>query len=110
MDRITHDIPAGICRGLDQKYSTGDLVRSFCIKLVSDSDFTIKDSPVIRILYLKIPNDVFFVNGCFWHRHEGCKYSYTLMSVKNFWLNKFASTVERDYIKRTTINQLVGMS
>lgn len=39
---------------------------------------------------------VIFVNGCFWHRHKGCKYSYTPKSNTDFWLQKFKENVKRD--------------
>ena len=37
-----------------------------------------------------------FVHGCFWHRHEGCKYAYTPKSRIAFWTEKFAANVARD--------------
>ena len=40
-----------------------------------------------------------FVNGCFWHRHKGCKYAYNPKSRQNFWQDKFAKTVFRDQEK-----------
>jgi len=39
-----------------------------------------------------------FVHGCFWHRHTGCKYSYTPKSRVEFWSQKFAANVERDRV------------
>jgi DNA mismatch endonuclease (patch repair protein) len=39
---------------------------------------------------------VIFVNGCFWHRHENCRLSYTPKSNQNFWEKKFSDTVKRD--------------
>src|SRR5690349_18669614 len=39
---------------------------------------------------------VVFVNGCFWHRHPGCKLAYTPKSNESFWQQKFASNVLRD--------------
>lgn len=39
---------------------------------------------------------VIFVHGCFWHRHKGCKYSYTPKSNVAFWQDKFESNVARD--------------
>ncbi len=39
---------------------------------------------------------VIFVHGCFWHRHEGCKYAYVPKSRKEFWNNKFTQNVVRD--------------
>ena len=37
-----------------------------------------------------------FVHGCFWHRHEGCRYAYTPKSRIAFWTKKFAGNVARD--------------
>ncbi len=49
---------------------------------------------------------VIFVNGCFWHRHENCKYAYAPKSRREFWLKKFDETVKRD---RTNQEMLVNM-
>jgi len=43
---------------------------------------------------------VIFVHGCFWHRHEGCKYAYTSKTRKDFWDQKFKNNIER-HIKVT---------
>lgn len=37
-----------------------------------------------------------FVHGCFWHRHEGCKFCYTPKSRIEFWNAKFEGTIRRD--------------
>jgi DNA mismatch endonuclease (patch repair protein) len=39
---------------------------------------------------------VIFVHGCFWHRHQGCKYAYTPKSRLDFWGRKFEGNVMRD--------------
>ncbi len=39
---------------------------------------------------------VIFVHGCFWHRHSGCKYSYTPKSRIEFWKRKFEKNIEAD--------------
>lgn len=36
------------------------------------------------------------VHGCFWHRHEGCKFCTTPASNRRFWKTKFDETVKRD--------------
>lgn len=41
-----------------------------------------------------------FVNGCFWHRHEGCKKASTPKSNQEFWNAKFERNKARD--KRVT--------
>lgn len=37
-----------------------------------------------------------FINGCFWHGHEGCRY-YTIPKTNTqFWINKVQRNKERD--------------
>ena len=39
---------------------------------------------------------VVFVNGCFWHGHEGCKYFVPPKTNTEFWYAKFKYNQERD--------------
>lgn len=39
---------------------------------------------------------VVFVNGCFWHKHESCKYFVWPKNNAEFWHNKITSNIERD--------------
>ena len=39
---------------------------------------------------------VIFVNGCFWHMHEGCKYFVWPKNNAGFWKNKILGNVKRD--------------
>ena len=39
---------------------------------------------------------VVFVHGCFWHRHEGCRYATDPATRPDFWSAKFDSNVQRD--------------
>lgn len=41
---------------------------------------------------------VIFVNGCFWHKHEGCKYFVWPKSNPEFWKSKIEETVHRDIL------------
>ena len=42
---------------------------------------------------------VIFVNGCFWHGHEGCKYFVWPKSNPDFWKKKIESNIKRDQQK-----------
>lgn len=42
---------------------------------------------------------VIFVNGCFWHGHEGCRYFVWPKNNEEFWKTKISGNMERD--KRT---------
>ena len=46
-----------------------------------------------------------FVDGCFWHRHRGCKFSYTPKSRIEFWLPKFQRNVARDRLVTRTLRR-----
>jgi DNA mismatch endonuclease (patch repair protein) len=47
-------------------------------------------------LVLRRLRAVVFVNGCFWHSHDGCKFAYRPSSNAEFWTRKFAETKARD--------------
>lgn len=46
-------------------------------------------------IYMKKYNTAVFVHGCFWHRHEGCKYAYMPKSRVEFWQKKFDTNIKR---------------
>ena len=39
---------------------------------------------------------VVFVHGCFWHKHEGCRYFVVPKTRTDFWLNKIGKNVVND--------------
>lgn len=41
-------------------------------------------------------NTVIFVHGCFWHRHENCKYATTPGTNSEWWADKFQKNVKHD--------------
>jgi DNA mismatch endonuclease (patch repair protein) len=40
---------------------------------------------------------VIFVNGCFWHGHEGCKYFVIPKTRTKWWIEKINKTKRRDH-------------
>lgn len=55
-----------------------------------------KELAGIPDIVLKKYRTVIFVNGCFWHRHKGCKFAYTPKSRIDFWQQKFNENIHRD--------------
>ena len=49
---------------------------------------------------------VIFVNGCFWHAHEGCKDFVWPRTNQSFWKNKIESNIERDKSNYALLNEL----
>lgn len=39
---------------------------------------------------------VIFVNGCFWHGHEGCKYFVVPKTNTDWWVSKINANKEKD--------------
>lgn len=37
-----------------------------------------------------------FIHGCFWHRHDGCRFATTPATRPDFWKEKFKANVARD--------------
>ena len=55
-----------------------------------------RDLPGVPDLTFPGRQKVIFVNGCFWHRHAGCKFACKPKSNVEFWSRKFRVTVRRD--------------
>lgn len=46
---------------------------------------------------------VVFVHGCFWHRHEGCRYFVVPKTRTEFWMNKIGRNVVNDEKQRAAL-------
>lgn len=57
-------------------------------------------------IWLRKYNTAIYVNGCFWHRHENCRYAYMPKSRVGFWEKKFKQNMERDVINRNKLADL----
>lgn len=55
-----------------------------------------KDLPGNPDIVLPKHKTVIFINGCFWHQHEGCKHASVPQTNTEFWQKKLSSNVERD--------------
>ena len=54
-------------------------------------------------IVFKTKKKVIFVHGCFWHRHQNCKFCTTPKTNISFWKEKFKKNVTRD---ETVYNEL----
>jgi DNA mismatch endonuclease (patch repair protein) len=55
-----------------------------------------KDLPGSPDIYLPKYKTAIFINGCFWHMHEGCKLTSVPKTNYDFWKEKLEGNVERD--------------
>lgn len=49
---------------------------------------------------------VVFINGCFWHGHQDCKYSRLPHTNKDFWEAKINSNILRDKTQHSMIREM----
>lgn len=49
---------------------------------------------------------VIFINGCFWHRHEGCKYATMPKTRVDYWNAKFERNVANDKLHVKQLEEL----
>lgn len=47
-----------------------------------------------------------FVHGCFWHKHEGCKYFVLPKSNEEFWKDKLEKNVARDKNEQAELEKM----
>ena len=56
----------------------------------------VKSLPGKPDIVLKKYNTIIFIHGCFWHRHQNCKYTSTPKTRIDFWDEKFNRNCIRD--------------
>ncbi len=49
---------------------------------------------------------VVFVHGCYWHRHNGCRYTTSPKTNCEFWQAKFTANVSRDRRTRRELKKM----
>lgn len=62
-----------------------------------------KNIPGKPDLWLAKYRTAVFVHGCFWHRHEGCKFATDPKNNAEFWNQKFQKNIRRDEVVKNGI-------
>ena len=66
-------------------------------------NYNVKGHPDFVFLNKRI---AIFVDGCFWHGHEGCKYFVWPKSNADFWKEKISGNIRRDKDNIRKLSQL----
>ena len=66
----------------------------------------VKRLPGTPDIVLRKYRTVIFINGCFWHGHEGCRYYVIPKTNTDFWRKKIERNRERDMQKRIQLRLL----
>lgn len=106
MDVVDSATRSRMMRGIGSKNSLAELhLRSLLHKLGFRFRLHRRDLQGCPDLVLKKHGCLIFVNGCFWHGHEGCRYFKYPKSNSEFWRNKIQANVFRD---KLTIKALLA--
>lgn len=98
--------------------------RSYTMSLIRKTDtkpeiqvrkFLFKEGFRYRLYNKKLPGNpdivlpkykaIIFVNGCFWHAHEGCRLNRMPKSRIEYWVPKILGNVERDKLNTQALKK-----
>ena len=83
-----------------------DIVAKYLFKNGFRYRRNVKKLPGTPDIVLRKYKTVIFVNGCFWHMHEGCKNFVWPKDNEEFWRNKLLRNKERDAVKMEQLKEL----
>lgn len=81
------------------------LVRKFLFKNGYRYRINVKFLPGKPDIVLPKYRTVIFVNGCFWHGHENCRYFVPPKTRKEWWINKINRNIENDQKKKDLLEK-----
>lgn len=81
------------------------LVRQYLFSKGFRYRLNVKILPGKPDIVLKKYKTAIFINGCFWHGHEGCKYFVVPKTKTEWWLEKINKTKIRDTTAYATLRQ-----
>jgi len=106
MDIVSPERRSQIMRAICRENTAPEmLVRKAAHRLGLRFRLHVKPLPGRPDLVLPKWRTVIFVNGCFWHRHPGCKRTTIPKSNTEFWQRKFAANVQRDQINYARLEE-----
>ena len=69
-----------------------------------------RDLPGTPDFVFPVHHEASFVNGCFWHRHNGCRFAYEPKTSAELWRNKFEATLAEIDAPEKNLWQWAGKS
>jgi DNA mismatch endonuclease (patch repair protein) len=82
------------------------LVRKFLFSKGFRFRLNKKDMPGKPDIVLPKYKTAIFINGCYWHGHENCKFSKLPETNREFWMNKINGNIKHDNIVREQLSTL----
>lgn len=83
-----------------------DMVRKFLFSKGLRYRKNVKTLPSKPDIVLPKYKTIVFVNGCFWHGHQNCRYFIMPKSNTEYWESKISNNIVRDKITYKTLSDL----
>lgn len=97
MDRMTPEERRRTMKAIKGKDTRPErMVRSYLFSKGLRYRKNVKNLPGTPDIVLRKWKTVVFVNGCFWHGHQGCTLFSLPSTNKEFWLEKIERNINRD--------------
>jgi DNA mismatch endonuclease, patch repair protein len=107
MDIVTPERRSAMMSGIrGQDTKPERLVRKLAHRLGYRFRLHRRDLPGTPDLVFPGRRKVVFVHGCFWHRHQGCRYAYQPKTNAETWRTKFETNVARDARVRSELEKM----
>ena len=104
-DKKTRSYNMSMIKGKNTKPE--ELVRKFLFSQGFRYRKNVRTLPGSPDIVLPKYKTVIFVNGCFWHGHEGCKCFVWPKNNADFWHEKITTNIQRD-AKKKALLELAG--
>lgn len=82
------------------------LVRKFLFSKGFRYRLHVKNLPGKPDIVLPKYKTIIFINGCFWHGHENCKYNVIPKTRTDWWVQKIMDTQTRDQFAKKELEKL----
>lgn len=110
MDVFPKEKRSSIMACVSSKNTTSEkIVRSLLHRMGFRFRIHRRDLPGSPDIVLPRYRIVIFVNGCFWHQHQGCSASKRPVSNSAYWIKKLDGNIQRDLKNKQLLQNLGWM-
>ena len=102
-DKRTRSYNMSMIKGKNTKAE--EIVRKYLFSQGLRYRKNVRELPGSPDIVLPKYKTVIFVNGCFWHGHQNCKYFVWPENNAEFWRKKITANIERDSRNKVLLEQ-----
>jgi len=106
-DIVSPEVRSRMMRGIRNRDTGPEMVvRRFLHSRGYRYRLNVRELPGCPDIVLPRYRTAVFVHGCFWHRHQGCRFAYRPKSRAEFWASKLDANAARDARDQKRLEEL----